>query len=141
MALSMLAGCSGKNNDGPGADESISLNVIGSDNADLPELGEGEAYITDANGGYVTGVDGNVLVEPSAPDNADPVGTLSPDDVVNAFTETTTAANLELTAIAAGERYAYTTLTADEKKLYDEIVSGVEGLRYKICDEDAYTIE
>lgn len=141
MALSVLAGCSDKNTGSGDADESISINVIGADEGTLPALDEGESYVTDAEGGYATGVDGNVLVEPAVPDAAETMDTLSDDDIMNAFTEGTTAANLELTQIAAGERYAYTTLTAEEKKLYDEIVSGVEGLRYKICDEDAYSIE
>lgn len=141
MALSMLAGCSDKNTDtSEGEEGTISINVIGSE-VDLPELDDEHVYMTDADGGYVTGVDGNVLTEPIVSETYAPIETLDSGDIMNAMTETTTKASLELTQISTSERYAYTTLTAEEKKLYDEIVSGVEGLRYKICDEDAYTLE
>ena len=140
MALSMLAGCSKEGGDTPEEDGSISINVIGTE-LELPDLEEGQVYLTGEDGSYVTGVDGNVLTEPAVTTTMDPSQMLSEDEILAAMTEGTTAPNLELTAIAATERYAYNTLTADEKKLYDEIVSGIEGLKYKICDEDAYTIE
>lgn len=135
-AAAMLAsGCSG-GNDGESAEgTSVSVNVIGSDEA------SGTVVVTDENGETVTGAGGDPLTEPAVSITADPAETLSSDDLLHAMTEVTTAPpNLNISQ-ASTERYAYSTLTDEEKKLYDDIVAGIEGLRFKICDEDAYTLE
>lgn len=135
VAVSMLAGCKKTEDDSAETDSEISLNVI-TETTTLyfPELDDDHVYITDEYGEYVTGVDGNVLTEPIVSESI--------PNILEAMTEAgVEAPPLELTPIATNERYAYNTLTDAEKKLYDEIASGVEDLRYKICDEDAYTIE
>lgn len=144
-ALAMLAsGCSsGDNNDTDSGEEtSASVNVIGG--SDSPNgsdsIPEDAVIITDENGETATGAAGNVLTEPKVTEPM-PSDTLSPEDIMSAIGATeTTAPNLILSQTNT-KRYGYSTLTAEEKKLYDDIVAGIEGLRYKICDEDAYTLE
>ena len=143
-ALAMLAsGCSSvENNDTDSGDTtSASVNVIGgpnsSDGSDIP----GDAVIvTDENGEAVTGAAGNVLTEPAFTEPS-PSDTLSEDDILNAMTTAATEAPQINISQTNTERYGYSTLTAEEKKLYDDIVAGILGLRYKICDEDAYSLE
>ncbi|MBQ5318381.1 MAG: hypothetical protein J6K17_04750 [Oscillospiraceae bacterium] len=143
MAASMLASGCGK--DGGNAEEtSISVNVIGGDSADAGESME-TAVVTDANGEAVTGFDGNVLTEvvtePGAAETA-PTETLSEEDILAAMTTTEQAEKPSVNVSQnAGVRYAYETLTDREKELYDMIYQGVCDLRYKICAEDAYTLE
>lgn len=144
-ALSMLAGCSKDNDEGAAdVDGSISINVIGGEGEanppDLPEPDGENVYVTDADGNYVTGVGGNYITEPAVTTTVTINENLSEEDRMSML-GTGTGAPPKLTEIATTERYAYTTLTADEKKLYDDIVSGIENLRYKICDEDAYTVD
>ena len=134
MAAAMLAGCS--DNNGASEDTSVSVNVIGGDTDDA---GSAEA-VTDENGETVTNADGEAAAPSDGEADAETtVQTLSEEDILAAMT---TADKGEVNVSKfTGERYAYSTLTADEKKLYDEIVDGVENLRYKICDEDAYSLE
>ena len=155
MALSMMAaGCSGNNDSesagADGSETSLQIKVIGNEDPDLDgnvgsattavtvEKVEGVA-VTDENGNAVTNVDGKTITVPKV---TEPENTLSLNDadIEAAMTSQTTEASLNITRTNT-ERYGYSTLTADEKKLYDDIVKGIEGLRYKICDEDAYTIE
>lgn len=138
-AASMLAGCSG----GDGASEesaSASVNVIGGE--ENSETTQAVEVVTDENGEAVTGVDGEAITQAAdtASTEIDPSQTLSDEDILAAMTGTTAAGEVNVSKFT-GERYAYSTLTDEEKKLYDEIVAGVEGLRYKICDEDAYSLE
>lgn len=145
-ALAMLAsGCSsGDNNDtDSGEATSASVNVIGgdpdsSDGSD--SIPEDAVIITDENGETATGAAGNVLTEPKVTEPA-PTGTIGEQDILDAIGATETTAPDLIISQTNTERYGYSTLTAEEKKLYDDIVAGIEGLRYKICDEDAYTLE
>ncbi|MDE5742005.1 MAG: hypothetical protein K2H90_06110 [Oscillospiraceae bacterium] len=148
MALSMMAaGCS-NNTDTEGADgsdASESIKVIGGDGEEGTTVSGGGSeqsageIMTDIDGNAVTGVDGNALTVP-AETTAENTQTLSEEEILAAMTSESTTPNLSITRTDT-ERYGYSTLTADEKKLYDDIVSGIENLRYKICDEDAYSIE
>ena len=134
------AGCSSE--DGGSGEVSASVNVIGdgaSDGTEPQETTSG-VILTDEDGEVVTGANGNALTEPAHTEPA-PTGTINEDDILNAMTATATAAPQLNIPQTNTERYGYSTLTAEEKKLYDEIVAGIEGLRYKICDEDAYSLE
>lgn len=145
-ALAMLAsGCSsGDNNDtDSGEATSASVNVIGADpdsSDGSDSIPEDAVIITDENGETATGAAGNVLTEPKVTEPI-PSDTLSPEDIMSAIGATETTAPDLIISQTNTERYGYSTLTAEEKKLYDDIVAGIEGLRYKICDEDAYTLE
>lgn len=146
-ALAMLAsGCSStENNDTDSGDAtSASVNVIGgpdSGSSDGSNGAPGETVVvTDENGEAVTGAAGNVLTEPVLTEPI-PSDTISEDDILSAIGATETAAPQLNISRTNTERYGYSTLTAEEKKLYDDIVAGIEGLRYKICDEDAYSLE
>ncbi len=145
MAASMLTtACGGDSS--TSEETSVSINVIGdgamTDNgASLNQTEPAEtAVVTDANGEAVTGVGGNVITEvvgTEAPSSE----TLSEEDILAAMTtpsEEKPQININQNA---GVRYAYETLTDREKELYDMIYQGVSELRYKICPEDAYTIE
>ena len=152
MALSIIsAGCSNDTGSADGSDN-VSINVIGNNKEKDLDGNEGSdtdattaessietVVVTDDEGKIVTNLDGNAVTAPAV---TEPVNTqtLSEEELMAAMTSTTAAPNLSIPKSTA-ESYGYSTLTADEKKLYDDIVSGVEGLRYKICDEDAYTIE
>lgn len=155
MALSMTAaGCSGNNNDSASADgseTSLSIKVI-NNNAETDLDGNTGAavtteasetvetvIVTDEEGNAVTGVDGNAITAPAVTTTASE-GTMNEDDILAAMTSQTTEANLVITRTDT-ERYGYSTLTVEEKKLYDDIVHGIESLKYKICDENAYSIE
>ncbi|MDE7279605.1 MAG: hypothetical protein K2N26_07770, partial [Oscillospiraceae bacterium] len=139
-ALAMLAsGCSSSddNDTNNGDTTSASVNVIGDpDSSDDSNA----VTVTDENGEAVTGAAGNVLTEPSVTEPL-PSDTLSEEDILNAIAATETSAPQLNISQTNTERYGYSTLTTEEKKLYDDIVAGIEGLRYKICDEDAYTLE
>ncbi len=139
-AIAMLAsGCSsGENNGDASGETSASVNVIGD-----PDSADGSSVemvtVTDENGDTVTGVNGEALSEPAVTE-IDPANTISEEDILSAMATTTAPPQLDISQTNT-ERYGYSTLTAEEKKLYDDIVTGIEGLRYKICDEDDYTLE
>ena len=139
-AIAMLAsGCSsGENNGDASGETSASVNVIGD-----PDSADGSSAemvtVTDENGDTVTGVNGEALSEPVVTE-IDPANTISEEDILSAMATTTAPPQLDISQTNT-ERYGYSTLTAEEKKLYDDIVAGIEGLRYKICDEDDYTLE
>lgn len=153
MALSMMAaGCSDDTGSAgaDGSETSVSMKVIGNEEADLDgNVGSSTTaataesaetvVVTDSDGNTVTGVGGNAITvhAVTTPVNTE---TLSEEDILAAMTSQTTAPNLSITKTTT-ERYGYSTLTAEEKKLYDDIVSGIENLRYKICEEDAYSME
>ncbi|MDE7290196.1 MAG: hypothetical protein K2N71_11975, partial [Oscillospiraceae bacterium] len=153
MALSMMAaGCSNDNASAgaDGSETSVSIKVIGNEEPDLDgNVGSSTTaatteaietvVVTDGEGNAVTGIDGNAITAPAVttPVNTE---TLSEEEYLAAMTSETTAPDLIITKTNT-ERYGYSTLTADEKKLYDDIVHGIEGLKYKICEEDAYSIE
>lgn len=153
MALSMMAaGCSsdGGSADADGAETSVSIKVIGNEEADINgEVGsattavtteaEETLVVTDDSGNAVTNIDGNAITVPAVttPVNTEP---LSEEEILAAMTSETTTPDLSITRTDT-ERYGYSTLTADEKKLYDDIVNGIENLQFKICDEDAYSME
>lgn len=140
-AFAMIAaGCSSTNGDSDSGENSVSVNVIGGpENSETMTAPDGAVIVTDEEGNAATGVGGNVLTEPAETGTA-PTATTSEDDLLNAMTATTAAPQLDFVRTNT-ERYGYSTLTADEKKLYDDIVLGIEGLRYKICEEDAYSLE
>ena len=150
MAVSMLAaGCS--NDDAENAEgNEISINVIGGEeNPGGDENGAAEGttsmtfateIVTNEQGEAETDANGAVVTQVAVPE-LDPSQTISDDDLLAAMAPTTTPAPQINIGQNTGKRYAYETLTSDEKKLYDEILSGIEGLRYKICDEDAYSLE
>lgn len=142
-ALAMLAsGCSSDSGSGEGSESSASVNVIG--DQDGSGSGDGAAaegtVVTDENGEAVTGVGGDVLTMPSVTE-VNPADTLSQEDILSAMSTVETEAPQLNISKTNTERYGYSTLTDEEKKLYDDIVSGIESLRYKICDEDAYSLE
>ncbi len=144
-AIAMLAsGCSSGETNGDSDETSASVNVIGDPgSADGTNASDGSPVeavtVTDENGEAVTGVDGDVLSQPVVTE-IDPAHTLSEDDILSAMGTTAAPPQLNISQTNT-ERYGYSTLTAEEKKLYDDIVAGIEGLRYKICDEDAYSLE
>jgi len=144
-AVAMLAsGCSSGETNGDSDETSASVNVIGdagsADGTSAPDGSPAEMVtVTDENGETVTGVNGDALSQPVATE-VDPAHTLSENDILNAMATTTAPPQLNISQTNT-ERYGYSTLTAEEKKLYDDIVAGIEGLRYKICDEDDYTLE
>ncbi len=154
MALSMTAaGCSGNNDSesADGSETSLQIKVI-DNNAETDLDGntgvttaattvetEEMITLTDENGNAVTGVDGNAITAPAVTTTIN-TQTLSDEEIEAAMTSQTTEASLNITRTTT-ERYGYSTLTAEEKKLYDDIVQGIEGLKYKICEENAYTIE
>lgn len=138
-AVSMLAAGCGKNEGDSAEGTTASVNVIGGQDGGNAAA-DGTFVVTDDNGEAVTGVNGDVLTEPAATTSIDPAQTLSEEELLAAMTGTTPPPQLNISQ-NNGERYAYSTLTDEEKKLYDDIVAGIEGLRYKICDEDAYTLE
>lgn len=145
-AIAMLAsGCSSGSGE---TDESVSasVNVIGADAGDVSNATTAPdgapvqmETITDENGEAVTGVNGDVLSAPVTTE-PDPANTLSEEELLSAMATTTAPPQLNISETNT-ERYGYSTLTAEEKKLYDDIVAGIVGLRYKICDEDAYSLE
>lgn len=156
--VSALPGCSKNDTDSAeGTEATVSINVIGGDrepdldggqgslDEDLPSDTSGRkeeetVILTDVSGNTVTGAGGSAITVPKVTTEATTHRTLSESELQDAMTATTTDANLVINSQNT-ERYGYHTLSAEEKKLYDEIVSGVEKLRYKICAEDAYSIE
>lgn len=100
---------------------------------------EETVILTDENGDPVLGLGGSVITMPKET-TAGTYRTLSESEIQDAMTAVSTDANLNISG-GSTEKYGYSTLSAEEKKLYDDIVSGAEKLRYKICDTDAYTIE
>ncbi len=137
MAVSMLAtACGG---DGASEETSVSVNVIGGDaSVDSTDTG---VTVTDDSGNAVTGIDGSVITEPVETEAA-PSETISDEEIMDIITsvpdEDAPQVNVSQNT---GVRYAYSTLTDEEKELYDLIVDGVKNLRYKVCAEDAYTLE
>lgn len=155
-AVSMLAaGCSSDNTESAEG-TSISVNVIGGDNAsddnsagETPADGTSPAetapsetlVVTDDNGETMTGVGGNVLTEIVT--TAPPVGEneLSEEEMLAIMFGSTTGTKLEIPVYDTSTRYGYTTLNDEEKALYNAIVEGARNFRYKICPEDAFTLE
>jgi len=151
-ALTMLAaGCSSDNSSSAENSEAGSVNVIGdvsdddaNDTQETDQTGvqqteaPGET-VTDENGEAVTGAGGNPVTVPADIGTA-PAETLSNEELMEAMTQTTAAPQLNVSQTNT-ERYGYSTLNDEEKKLYDAIVEGIENLRYKICSEDDYTID
>ena len=134
-ASMLMAGCGGDNGDSETAEgTSAPVNVITD--------GENSSANSDDGGAgddVVTGANGNVLTEPTI--TLDPAQTVNEQDVLDAMTASATAPpQLDIKPLNT-HNYGYETLTDEEKKLYDDIVAGIEGLRYKICDEDAYSLE
>lgn len=141
LAFSMLAaGCKSNNDPNGEPSETVSVNVIGGD-ASLPELDDEHVYVTDAEGGTVTGAGGSAITQPVVTADTGTFQTLSDQEILDAMTATTPPPQLNISETTTAERYAYATLTDEEKQLYDAIVNGVENLRYKICPEDAFTME
>ncbi len=148
MAVSIMAsGCSSDDDteSGENSSETVSINVIGGDGegSNAPAADEtaptATEIVLDENGETVTGVNGEALTQPVQTE-ADPSQTMSDEDILNAMTGTTAPKQLNIENFT-GNHYAYDTLNAEEKKLYDDIKSGIENLKYKICESDAYTSE
>lgn len=161
VSLTMLAGCGKKIDD----DEELSTNIITQDtltsedasdvtdggSADVTSVLEGDApeitaEVTDDSGNIVTGDDGAAVTQiVTAPQEAatQPTGTLSEDDIMNAIT----AKPAEATTVVAGAKndnvtnYAYESLTADEKALYDVIVDSASTMHFKIRGTDNLSLE
>lgn len=151
MALSVMgAGCSSSDGgSADGSETSTSIKVIGnqpdldgnvgSDDGTTTATNVDTVVVTDAEGNTVTGAGGNAITVPAVTTSVN-TETLSDEELEAAMTSQTTDPNLIITRTDT-ERYGYSTLTNEEKKLYDDIVNGIEGLRYKICEEDAYSVE
>jgi len=149
-AVAMLAsGCSSGETNGDSDETSASVNVIGdagsADGTSAPDGSPAEMVtVTDENGETVTGVNGDALSQPVATE-VDPAHTLSENDILNAMATTTAPPQLNISQTNT-ERYGNSTLTAEEKKLYDDIVAGIEGLRGPkytalfICRNHAFSI-
>ncbi|MBQ8787411.1 MAG: hypothetical protein IJZ61_07235 [Oscillospiraceae bacterium] len=144
MAASMLAtGCSG-GDDSAAEDTTVSVNVIGGEEGSDAQQGESAstAVVTGENGEVMTGANGNVLTEPVT--EAVPTETLSEEEILAAITGTTSPEEkpqVNVSHNSGGVRYAYETLTDKEKELYDMIAQGIKDLRFKVCAEDAYSLE
>lgn len=153
IAVTMLAGCSSDGQSAEGS-ESISVNVIdngtstdnstdvASDAVDsAAKTSDTETVIVTVDGGEtVTGVNGNAVTAP-ANTEALPEQTINEADILDAMTATTAKPQINIEKTNSTGKYAYSTLTDKEKELYDAIVDGVENLRFKICSDDAYTID
>ena len=152
MAVSMLAaGCTNNAPESTG-DTTVSINVIGGDNSAGNDGSSGNSaaegttsatfateLVLDENGETMIGANGEAMTQPVS-SAFDPSQTLSDEEILAAMTGTTPPPQISISQ-NAGKRYAYETLTKEEKELYDAIVSGIENLRYKICPEDAFTAE
>lgn len=96
--------------------------------------------VTDEGGSAVTGVNGDVLTAPA--DTAAPAETIAPEDIENAMTATTTQVKLPVdTSVDNKTRYAYNTLTDDEKALYDVILQAASTMNFKIRGTDNVSME
>ncbi len=141
-AAAMLASGCGSNNDSEEGTTTASVNVIGEESTTGSADGSAGEALTDASGETITGVNGDVLTVPSDTVTLDPAQTLSDEDILNAMTTAATEPpQLNLHEVDIKDRYGYNTLNDKEKELYNMIVEGMENLRYKICEEDAYTLE
>ena len=150
IAVSMLAGCSSDGQSAEGS-ESISIKVInnGSSADDAVDAEDNSSttastetvIFTDDNGETVTGVNGNPVTVLANTETLPPDQTINEADLLSAMAATSTAPKINIEKTNSTGKYAYSTLTDKEKELYDTIVDGVENLRFKICSDDAYTIE
>ena len=153
MALSMFATACNKK---PAEDDSVVTNVITSSNSESISDNGAETQvpqnepqpdmtitITDDAGNQVTDSNGSavtiaVTTGPAATTTtAGPTETLSPeaskaieDALTQKPTEITTV--VKPSQIANGDKYAYNTLTEDEKALYDAIVYCSESMIYRL---------
>ena len=151
IAVSMLAGCSSDGQNAEGSE--ISINVIDngsttadSDSANAEDNSSNPAptetvVVTGEDGEAVTGVDGNPVTAPANIETMSPDQTMNEQAILDALTGTTAAPKINIEKTNSTGKYAYSTLTDKEKELYDAIVDGVENLRFKICSDDAYTID
>lgn len=155
MSLSMLAtACKDKTED-----EIVPNVITQNSDSDTSKLSDGTSApdkqgevqsekvitITDADGNLVTDANGAAVTIPlvtteqrTMPTDTE---TFSPevskaveDALNNKGTEATTV--VKQSKIANGDKYAYNTLTADEKALYDAMVSSVEVMRYRLYSEN-----
>lgn len=141
MAFAMLASGCGKSTDTP--EEELTPNIITSaDNTtEAPVDTTTAAIVTDDNGEAVTGVGGNPITtfETEAPS---PEETLSQSDIEALVTaETTTRGQIVEAAVDASSRYAYNTLSDEEKGLYDAILEAASSMNFKIRVSDDVTME
>ncbi len=147
----MLSGCGGN---GESETTTGSMKVIGGDSQSAegadpsdpsadPAQTEVVTYettiVTDENGETVTNDNGEAMTEPVLPP-IDPSQTLDEQALADALTATTAPPDLNISQYT-GSRYGYDTLTDEEKQLYDAIKFCAENLRYKVCPEDAFTLE
>lgn len=129
MAVSMLAAGCGKTPDAP--EEELTPNIITSA-ADGGSAETSVPVVTDANGEVVTGAGGNPITtyETEAPS---PEETLSESEIAAIATaETTTRGQIVEAAVDSSSRYAYNTLTDNEKELYDAILEAASSMNFKI---------
>ena len=130
--------------------DTTSMNVIGGPDSNEAE-GEGSSAegtsavtfetvaVTDENGETVTNAEGEAMTEPVLPE-IDPSQTLNEQELLDAMTATAPPPQLNINQYS-GKRYGYDTLTDEEKQLYDAIKVCAENLRYRVCPEDAFTME
>ena len=96
--------------------------------------------VTDAEGNAETGVGGNVLTAPA--ETTVPSETLSNEEIANMMTTSATQAPVIADpAVDSKTRYAYNTLTDDEKALYDAIVGAATSMNFKIRGTDDISME
>ncbi len=141
-AAAMLAsGCGGDGNANNDGADTAGISVIGGEESESSSSEVSDVTVTDAEGNPVTNADGDPVTVPAESTEAPPSETLDLNAVAESMnTESEAPPQLNITQ-ANSERYGYSTLTDEEKKLYDDIVAGIEGLKYKICDEDDYSLE
>lgn len=142
VSLSALAsGCSSGDPQNADGSESISINVIQEGTTAGGEVSTKMVTVTGEDGEAVTGINGDPLTAPSVTEEVPPDQTVNEEDILAAMTATATAPQINIEKTNSTGRYAYNTLTDREKEIYDAIVKGVEDLRFKICSEDACTLE
>ena len=96
--------------------------------------------VTNAEGNAETGVNGDVLTAPA--ETTVPAETLSNEEIQNMMTTASTQAPVIVDpAVDSKTRYAYNTLTDDEKALYDAIVGAATSMNFKIRGTDNVSLE
>lgn len=157
LSLSIFA--AGCNKEDDSVETSLSANVITQDNpnnsADVPanttpaETVTEIISVTDDSGNAVTGADGEAVTEVAVVTNAPAgndipaEGTISPAELEAIFNEATApvTAVVPTSQVAKTDKYAYNTLTDDEKGLYDYILQCAENMKFKVNITDKVTPE
>jgi len=93
------------------------------------------AAVTDAFGNIETSVTFDTKSTPQATTTARPLSDGDVEKIVQAGTTSVTNV-VAPSSVSGGNKFAYNTLNAKEKKLYDDILSGTETLMWRLRDYD-----